>query len=97
MKNTTLHIQIGERRTTVTLHPTLFQLASLKLAGQIEARKEVGHWLSKSLTDQLGEHHPKNQGVNNGLTKYATDAITSIIAEPDLYQKWMDAQLEGSQ
>ncbi len=97
MNNITLHIHIGERRTTVTLHPILFQLASLKLSGQMSAKAEVGKWLSQTLTAQLGENHPKNQGATNGLTRYATDAIISIIADAQLYAQWQTIQYGGDE
>jgi hypothetical protein len=97
MKNITLHIHIGERRTTVTLHPTLYGLISVKLTGELSARSTVSKWLGDQLTQQLGEHHPKNQGVSNLLSKYAVDVIASNLASPDLIKQYQDLMLGGDQ
>ena len=90
MKNITLHIYIGERRTTVTIHPTLYALISLKLAGEIKARSIVSKWLSEQLTDQLGANYPKRRSVNSRLSKYAVDAIATKIASPKLMKQYED-------
>ena len=90
MKNIKLHIYIGERRTTVTIHPTLFSLISLKLAGEMNARSIVSKWLSEQLTDQLGTIYPKRGAVNSRLSKYAVDAIATKIASPKLLKQYED-------
>lgn len=86
MKNQTVHIKIGDRRTTVTLHPTLFELASLKLGGQLAAHKELEAFLSQELTARLG-NLPKSESVRGGLAKYATDVIVSMIADEKLVEQ----------
>ena len=90
MKNITLHIYIGERRTTVTIHPTLYALISFKLAGEMKARSIVSKWLSEQLTSQLGANHPKRRGVNQLLSKYAVDVIATKIASPKLLKQYED-------
>jgi hypothetical protein len=57
----------------------------------------VSKWLGDQLTQQLGEHHPKNQGVSNLLSKYAVDVIASNLASPDLIKQYQDLMLGGDQ
>ena len=97
MKNITLHIHIGQRRTTVTLHPTLYALISVKLAGELNARATVSKWLSEQLTQMLGKHHPKNKGASNQLSKYAVDVIASKIASANLLKKHQDLLFAGDE
>lgn len=48
------HVYLGERRTTVSLHPTLAELLALRLDRQPDsasAHRAIRHWLQQQLDD----------------------------------------------
>ena len=76
---------MSDRTTTITVHPTLFELLSIALTGRLDARKAVVEWLSDRITTRLGKV-PK--GTHGFIGKYVTDTIVSKIADPKLWAEY---------
>ena len=85
-ENVVLHVRLGERRTTITMHPTLVRLGELALDGK---RSDLERWLSAELTRRYGEI-PRSRTVRPGIGRYAVDIILSMVARPDLWAAWED-------
>ena len=82
MNNITLHVTIGTRRTTISVHPTLVRLAEIALG----SRRELERRLSDDLTRLLGEIRP-GRVARPGIGRYAVDIILSVIARPKLWEE----------
>ncbi len=63
--------------SSITLHGIFYQLLSVALSGNLNARSAVVKWLSDKIVDQFGEA-PK--GTHKFIGKYATEIVISEIA-----------------
>lgn len=79
--NVTLHVRLGGRRTTISMHSTLVRLAELALGA---SRAGLERWLSAELTRRLGSV-PRGRTVRPGIGRYAVDIILSKVARPELW------------
>jgi len=83
-ENVVLHVRLGDRRTTITVHPTLVRLGELALGA---SRADLERWLSAELTRRLGAV-PCGRTVRPGIGRYAVDIILSRVARPELWAAW---------
>ena len=80
------HIQRGDKRTTVSLHPVLAQLLAFKL-GQPpdtqQAHQVVRQWLQET-ADQSADPHQE------GFSQWLQGEAVLFISDNTLSNRWLD-------
>lgn len=92
--NQRYHLNLGTRRTTISLDNHLSLLLSLKL-GYVphtpQAQRAIRHWLQSRL-DEHGDYHRAH--ISQWLGKEVMSALISTEVT-NLYNQWMDQLLDA--
>ena len=92
--NQRYHLNLGARRTTISLDNHLSVLLSLKLGHAphtLQAQRAVRHWLQARL-DEYGDYNRPH--VSQWLGKEVVSALVSAEVT-NLYNQWMDQRLDA--
>lgn len=83
------HIQLNNRRTTITLDTVLSELLAIKLGYSPDdkrAHSAVRDWLEPMIIENMGGNLPTNSRVSQWTRRYAIEAI----ANPKLISQVID-------
>ena len=75
---TRYHIQLNNKRTTISVDNILSELLAFKLGfhpRDTKAHPAVREWLEHTIREKLGENLPRNSRVSQWARAYAIEAI----------------------
>ena len=88
MKQTRMHIQLGEQRTTISVDDLLVGLLALKLGSQPDDVRVVREWLQARLPDKIGI----DKGIGKKASQHARVMMIEEVADIKLssaYDNWI--------
>lgn len=86
------HIQLNNKRTTISVDNIISDLLAFKLGFHPEnaaAYPAIRAWFEQTIRNKLGNNLPRNSRVSQWARIYAIEAI----ADPDLMEKVWDSRI----
>lgn len=81
-----LAIKFKSESISIDLDNMIYHLASIKLTGKPDSKEKIANWLSKTLSERLGDYN----GSAQQLLAYANEEMLKTLCSDALIKKYYE-------